>query len=56
MVNVKAFYESLLELEITSTEDLVQGLLNQGVPAHKILNEGLIGAMEIVGQVTFYPP
>jgi 5-methyltetrahydrofolate--homocysteine methyltransferase len=50
MVDVKAFKKCLHELETKAIENLVAGCLKQGIPAEVILNEGLIGAMEVIGQ------
>jgi len=50
MVDVKAFKECLLEADSTSIEEMVQRHLNQRVPTEVILNKGLIGALEVVGQ------
>jgi 5-methyltetrahydrofolate--homocysteine methyltransferase len=50
MIDVKAFKKCLLKAESTPTEKLVQKYLNQGTPAEVILNKGLIGALELVGQ------
>jgi 5-methyltetrahydrofolate--homocysteine methyltransferase len=50
MIDTEAFKRSLLEVESTATEKLVQQYLDQRVPAEAILNEGLIGALEMVGQ------
>jgi len=50
MIDVKVFHKALQELDTLATEQLVQQHLQQGVPADMILNDGLIGAMSIVGQ------
>jgi len=50
MVDVEAFNESLRELDIAHTGKLVRQYIEQGIPAQMILNDGLIGAMGIVGQ------
>lgn len=49
MINVKVFNRALREADITIIEKLVQDTLGEGVPSQKILNEGLIAAMGIVG-------
>lgn len=49
-IDAKAFKKCLLEVEGSSTGKLVQKHLDQRVPAEVILNGGLIGALEIVGQ------
>jgi 5-methyltetrahydrofolate--homocysteine methyltransferase len=50
MIDAEAFKRSLLEVESTATEKLVQQYIDQKVPAEAILNEGLIAALEMVGQ------
>lgn len=50
IIDVEAFNKSLRELDTASTENLVQKYIEQGVPAQVIMNEGLIGAMGIVGR------
>ncbi len=50
MVDVSAVHRSLQELETSSVDKLIEGYLSQGIPAETILNDGLIGAMNIVGQ------
>ena len=50
MIDVKAFRKALQELDTSPVERLVQEHLQQGVPADTILNDGLIGAMSIVGR------
>jgi len=49
LIDVQEFNKALREVDITIVEKLVQNALQEGIPAHKILNEGLIGAMGIVG-------
>jgi len=49
MINVQVFNRALREADITIVEKLVQDALGEGVPSQKILNEGLIAAMGIVG-------
>ncbi|MBA7562827.1 Glutamate mutase sigma subunit [subsurface metagenome] len=49
MIDVQEFNRALREVDITIVEKLVQDALQEGIPAGKILNEGLIGAMGIVG-------
>jgi methanogenic corrinoid protein MtbC1 len=50
MICVEAIKNCLQEVDPTSTKKLVQEYLQQGIPAEVILNEGLIGALEIIGQ------
>ena len=50
MIDVKALHRALRELDTSVIERLVQGYLRQDIPAETILNDGLIGAMNIVGQ------
>ncbi|TET75768.1 MAG: cobalamin-binding protein [Dehalococcoidia bacterium] len=50
MIDVQMFNKALRETDITIVERLVKGCLQQGIPAQTILNDGLIGAMNIVGQ------
>jgi 5-methyltetrahydrofolate--homocysteine methyltransferase len=50
MVDVSAIHSSLQELETSSVNKLIDGYLSQGIPAETILNDGLIAAMNIVGQ------
>ena len=50
MIDVKALHRALRELDTSPIERLVQGYLRQGIAAQRILNDGLIGAMNIVGQ------
>jgi corrinoid protein of di/trimethylamine methyltransferase len=47
---IRHFYEALRDTRVTSTEALVQEYLRNGVSPITILNEGLIGAMGIIGQ------
>lgn len=49
MIDVQAFNRALREVDITIIEKLVQDALKEVIPAYKILNEGLLGAMGIVG-------
>ena len=49
LIDVQEFNKALREVDITIVEKLVQDALQEGIPACKILNEGLIGAMGIVG-------
>ncbi len=50
MVDVNAFHRALQELDTSAVDGLVQAALQKGTPAETILNEGLIGAMSIVGR------
>ena len=50
MIDVQMFNRALREIDIAIIERLVQGYLRQGIPAQTILNDGLIGAMNIVGR------
>jgi methanogenic corrinoid protein MtbC1 len=50
MIDVQAFRSVLQELETTPVEKLVKEHLQQDIPAETILNDGLIGAMSIVGR------
>ncbi|MFC1903455.1 corrinoid protein [Chloroflexota bacterium] len=50
MIDVKAFHKALQELDISVVEKLVREHLKQGISAEIILNDGLIGAMNIVGR------
>ena len=47
---VKLFYDALRETNLNATEKLVQDYLERQVSPLSILNEGLIGAMGIIGQ------
>lgn len=50
MIDVQVFNRALRETDIAIIERLVKGYLRQGIPAQTILNDGLIGAMNIVGR------
>ena len=50
MIDVEAFNRELRELDTSPIESLVQEHLRQGIPAQTILNDGLIGAMDIIGR------
>ncbi len=50
MIDVQMFNKALRETDITIVERLVKGCLQQGIPAQTILDDGIIGAMNIVGQ------
>jgi len=50
VIDVEAFNKGLRELDTSPIERLVLEYLRQGIPAQKILNDGLIGAMGIVGR------
>ena len=50
MIDIQAFNRGLRELDTSPIERLVQEYLREGIPAQTILNEGLIGAMGIVGR------
>ena len=49
MIDVHAFHKALGDREPSPTERLVQACLDQGFSAQEVLDEGLIGAMAIVG-------
>ncbi len=50
MIDVNAVHKALQDLDTAVVDTLVNDYLSQGVPAEEILNEGLIGAMSIVGR------
>ncbi len=50
MMDVAAFYKVLRDVNISRTQTLVQDYLQKDIPASQILNDGLIGAMNIVGR------
>ena len=50
MIDVKAFHNALQELDISVVGKLVREHLKQDISAETILNDGLIGAMSIVGR------
>jgi len=50
MMDVATFYEVLRDVNISRTQTLVQDYLQKDIPASQILNDGLIGAMNIVGR------
>ena len=49
-MDAKEYYQALREVETAKIEELVKKALAAGLPAPKILNEGLIGGMTIIGQ------
>ena len=49
-VDLRVFNRALRELDTLYVETLVYENLKRGIPAHIILNNGLIGAMAMVGQ------
>ena len=50
MMDVAAFYKVLRDVNVSRTQTLVQYYLQKDIPASQILNDGLIGAMNIVGR------
>jgi len=50
MIDVNTFYKALRDVNIITTESLVKESLQQGIPAPQVLNEGLIGAMNVIGK------
>ena len=50
MMDVATFYEVLRDVNISRTQTLVQDYLQKDIPASQILNDGLIGAMNIIGR------
>lgn len=50
MIDVNAFHKAMQEMETSPIERLVQEHLQRGISAETVLNEGLIGAMSIVGK------
>lgn len=50
MIDVDAMHKALQDLDTAVVDKLVNDYLSQGIPAEEILNEGLIGAMSIVGR------
>jgi len=49
MVNLKDIAESIIAGKAPRVKELVQQAVNDGVPSGKILNEGLIAGMDVVG-------
>jgi 5-methyltetrahydrofolate--homocysteine methyltransferase len=62
MINMelKSIYDAVVEGDTEAVEKGVRAALDAGVPADKILNEGLISAMNEVGRLfeaqEFYVP
>ncbi len=50
MIDVNTFYKALRDVNVLSTENLVKDYLKQGLPAQQVLNDGLIGGMNIIGK------
>lgn len=50
MIDIQAYNKALREVDIHVVEKLVQQNIGEGLPAQTILNEGLVGAMGIVGK------
>jgi len=50
MIDVNAFYKALRDVNLIPVERMVLGYLKEGISAPQILNEGLIGAMNIIGR------
>ena len=49
-MDAKEYYQALREVDTVSIEGLVKKALDAGLPASRILNDGLIGGMAIIGQ------
>jgi 5-methyltetrahydrofolate--homocysteine methyltransferase len=49
-LNAKEFYAALRDVDTSGIEELVKKGLAAGMAAQKILNEGLIGGMTLIGQ------
>jgi 5-methyltetrahydrofolate--homocysteine methyltransferase len=60
IMELKSIYDAVVEGDTKAVEDGVQAALDAGMPADKILNEGLISAMNEVGRLfeaqEFYVP
>jgi 5-methyltetrahydrofolate--homocysteine methyltransferase len=50
MTDIKQISEALVAIESDRLKTLVQGALDQGLPAKAILDQGLVAAMDIVGE------
>ena len=50
MANLNAIAESLIWGHVPKVGELVQEALDEGVPVQEILDEGLIGGMDVVGE------
>ena len=49
-MDAKEYYQALREVNTDKIEELVRKALDAGLPASRILNDGLIGGMTIIGQ------
>lgn len=50
MVSMKEIAENLVQGEVSKVKELTQAALSEGVDAQKVLKDGLIAGMDIVGQ------
>ncbi len=50
MIDIPAFYKALRAIDANQTRALVQDYLQKGFSASQVLNEGLIGAMNVIGK------
>jgi 5-methyltetrahydrofolate--homocysteine methyltransferase len=50
LMDAKEYYQALREVDTVKIEELVKKALDAGLSASRILNEGLIGGMTIIGR------
>ena len=50
MESLKELAESIIEGQASEAEQLTQSALDKGIAVHKILNEGLVAGMAVVGE------
>lgn len=50
MVNLKDIAENLIKGKAPIVKELTQKAVNEGIPVERILNDGLIGGMSVIGE------
>ena len=50
MAGLSKIAESLVERDITKTEELTKAAIDANIPAEEILNKGVVAGMRVVGE------
>ncbi len=50
MTDLGEIAKSLIELDITRTDELTRVAISANIPAEEILNKGLIAGLQVVGE------
>ena len=50
MAGLSGIAESLVERDITKTEELTKAAIDAGIPAEEILNKDIVAGMEVIGE------